>query len=208
MAVNPQLYGNGTPVPFVDEMLVLTRDPVEFQVDNLPDAPGGKLSAKGAIYVSNIRMVFVASKPVGNIAAFDLPLLYVHEERFNQPIFFCNNLSGKVHPVVPDGEHRALYGVHSFKVLFKEGGVGTFIPLFLNLVRSIRSLNVPASAPDASAPPFDPIPAEQQPVDEIVRRAYVDPNDPTRLFLQQPFDNQPSLRRRKYNAPLPAEGQL
>lgn len=37
---------------------------------------------------------------------------------------------------------------------------------------------------------------------------YVDPNDPTKLFLQQPFDNQPSLRRRKYNAPLPAEGQL
>lgn len=37
MAVNPQLYGNGTPVPFVDEMFVLTRDPVEFQVDNLPE---------------------------------------------------------------------------------------------------------------------------------------------------------------------------
>jgi hypothetical protein len=25
--------------------------------------------------------------------------LFVHEESFNQPIFFCNNLSGKVYPV-------------------------------------------------------------------------------------------------------------
>lgn len=73
--------------------------------------------------------------------------------------------------VVPEGEHRALYGVHSFKVLFKEGGVGTFVPLFLNLIRTIRNLNVPPSAPDSSAPPFDPMPAEQQPVDDIIRHA-------------------------------------
>ncbi|GFP85189.1 hypothetical protein PHJA_000662600 [Phtheirospermum japonicum] len=35
-------------------------------------------------------MVFVANKPVGNLAAFDMPLLYVHDEKFNQPIFFLN----------------------------------------------------------------------------------------------------------------------
>lgn len=73
--------------------------------------------------------------------------------------------------VVPEGEHRALYGIHSFKVMFKEGGVGTFIPLFLNLIRSVRSFNVQGSAPDASAPPLDPLPAEQQPVDDIIRHA-------------------------------------
>lgn len=35
----------------------------------------GKFEAKGTIYLSNIRIVFVANKPVGNISAFDMPLV-------------------------------------------------------------------------------------------------------------------------------------
>ncbi|KAG6557693.1 hypothetical protein Mapa_000458 [Marchantia paleacea] len=210
MAVNPQLFGNGTPVPFVDEMFVLARDSVEFQADNVPYAPGGKFVARGTLLISNFRIVFVASKPVGHIAAFDLPLalsvLYIHEEKFNQPILFCNNLTGKVHPVVPDGEHTSLYGVYNFKILFKEGGVGTFVPLFFGLLRSVRGVNFEVVNP--SAPPADPLPSEQAPVDEMLRHAYIDPNDPTRLYLQQPFEAQPSLRRRTYKASAPEEGQL
>jgi hypothetical protein len=38
-------------------------------------APGGHVKTKGTIYLSNIRMVFVASKPVGNFFAFDMPLV-------------------------------------------------------------------------------------------------------------------------------------
>lgn len=36
---------------------------------------GGHVKAKGTIYLSNIRMVFVANKPVGNFYAFDMPLV-------------------------------------------------------------------------------------------------------------------------------------
>lgn len=36
---------------------------------------GGHVKAKGVIYLSNIRMVFVASKPVDNFVAFDMPLV-------------------------------------------------------------------------------------------------------------------------------------
>lgn len=36
MAVNPQLFPNGMPVPFVNEMFVLARDGVEFEVDKIP----------------------------------------------------------------------------------------------------------------------------------------------------------------------------
>lgn len=35
MALNPQLFPNGIPVPFVNEMLVLARDGVEFEVDKI-----------------------------------------------------------------------------------------------------------------------------------------------------------------------------
>jgi hypothetical protein len=36
MAENPQLFGNGLPVPFNGEMFVLARDGVEFHVDKIP----------------------------------------------------------------------------------------------------------------------------------------------------------------------------
>lgn len=36
MALNPQLFPTGMPVPFVNEMFVLARDGVEFEVDKIP----------------------------------------------------------------------------------------------------------------------------------------------------------------------------
>ncbi|KAL7586742.1 UPF0664 stress-induced protein C29B12.11c [Lactuca sativa] len=197
MALNPNLYGNGMPVAFVNEMFVLIRDGVEFEVDKIPGAPGGMGKAKGKIYLSNVRMVFVADKPTNNFIAFDMPLLYVHGEKFNQPIFHCNNISGLVEPVVPDDQHRALYSTHTFKILFKEGGCGTFVPLFFNLIKSVRQYNQQFGGPTEPRAP-DPLRAAQTPVDEMMRHAYVDPNDPTRIFLQQP-NSESQLRRRTYN---------
>nr|XP_027097227.1 UPF0664 stress-induced protein C29B12.11c-like isoform X1 [Coffea arabica]XP_027097516.1 UPF0664 stress-induced protein C29B12.11c-like isoform X1 [Coffea arabica] len=220
MALNPQVFPNGMPVPFVNEMFVLARDGVDFEVDKIPGAQGGHVKAKGIIYLSNIRMVFVANKPVGDFAAFDLPLLYICGEKFNQPIFFCNNISGSVDPVsasdieslvcgllvgsdpflhfqvVPENEQRALFSTHSFKILFKEGGCGTFVPLFFNLIHSVRQYNQETSR---AGPQLDPLQASQTPVDEMMRHAYVDPNDPTRIFLQQP-NPQSQLRRRGYHS--------
>ncbi|KAK2980056.1 hypothetical protein RJ640_000122 [Escallonia rubra] len=197
MALNPQLFPNGMPVPFVNEMFVLARDGVEFEIDKIPGVDGGKFKAKGTIYLSNIRMVFVANKPGGSFTAFDMPMLYVHAEKFNQPIFFCNNISGHVEPVVPDDQNRALYSTHSFKILFKEGGCGTFVPLFFNLIRSVRRYN--EQTVSGAEARVDPLQAAQTPVDEMMRHAYVDPNDPTRIFLQQPTPES-QLRRRTYQS--------
>ncbi|XP_057529166.1 uncharacterized protein LOC130807835 [Amaranthus tricolor] len=195
MAQNLQLFPNGMPVLFYGELFVLARDGVEFEIDKIPGR--GKVKAKGTIYLSNVRMVFVASKPTGNFYAFDMPLLHVHGEKFNQPIFQCNNISGHVEPVVPETENRALYSTHSFKILFKEGGCGTFIPLFFNLISSVRQYNQhAASVPE---PRVDPLRAAQTPVDEMMRHAYVDPNDPTKIFLQQPTPES-NLRRRTYHS--------
>ncbi|XP_057773935.1 uncharacterized protein LOC130993176 isoform X1 [Salvia miltiorrhiza] len=169
MALNPQLFPNGMPVPFINEMFVLARDGVEFEIDKIPGTQGGTVKAKGTIYLSNIRMVFVAKKPVGNLFAFDMPLLHVHDEKFHQPIFYCNNIAGRVEPVVPDNEHRALYSTHSFKILFKDGGCGTFVPLFFNLISSVRQYNQHLAA----QPRVDPLQAAQTPVDEMMRHAYV-----------------------------------
>lgn len=56
---------------------LLRWDVTDEVINSSLSAPGGKLSAKGTIYMSNIRIVFVATKPVGHIAAFDLPLVCV-----------------------------------------------------------------------------------------------------------------------------------
>lgn len=194
MALNPQLFPNGLPVPFVNEMFVLIRDGVEFEIDKIPGSHG---KFKGTIYLSNVRMVFVASKPSENFTAFDMPLLYIHDEKFNQPIFHCNNISGRVEPVVPDNEHRALYSTHSFKILFKEGGCGTFVPLFFNLLSTVRQYNQQFQS--VPQPRVDPLQAAQTPVDEMMRHAYVDPNDPTKIYLQQPAAES-QLRRRTYHS--------
>ncbi|KAI4340605.1 hypothetical protein MLD38_025424 [Melastoma candidum] len=196
MAVNPQLLPHGMPVPFISEILVLSRDGVEFHVDKIPGSQSGNVKARGTIYLSNIRMVFVASKPVDNFYAFDMPLLYISGEKFNQPIFHCNNISGYVDPVVPDDQHRALYATHSFKILFKEGGCGTFVPLFFNMMSTVRQYNQHMNA--QAAPRADPLQAAQAPVEEVMRQAYVDPNDPTRIYLQQP-SGESQLRRRTYH---------
>ncbi|KAE8126210.1 hypothetical protein FH972_020947 [Carpinus fangiana] len=123
--------------------------------------------------------------------------LYVHGEKFNQPIFFCNNISGHVEPVVPESQNRALYSTHSFKILFKEGGCGTFVPLFFNLISSVRQHNQQSNS--GGQPRLDPLQAAETPVDEMMRHAYVDPNDPTRIFLQQPT-SESQLRRRTYKS--------
>lgn len=205
------------PLPFQGEMFLLHRQNVECEVDKIPIVPRGTVSAKGTIYVSNIRVVFVANKPVGSFYAFDMPLLYIHEERFNQPIFSANNITGKVHPVIPEGEHRALYSPHAFKIIFKEGGCGTFVPLFFNLLKFIRQYPPQPNQPQFQQSPQqmsgsvynDPFPTVPPPTEEIVRQAYVDPNDPTKIYLQQPYDsNQSQLRRRAYSSSRPEEGQV
>ncbi|XP_015898217.2 uncharacterized protein LOC107431742 isoform X2 [Ziziphus jujuba] len=177
MALNPQLFPNGMPVPFVNEMFVLARDGVEFEVDKIPGPGnhGGHIKAKGTIYLSNIRIVFVANKPIGNFTAFDMPL------------------------VVPENQHGALYSTHSFKILFKEGGFGTFVPLFFNLIASVRQYNQQYEQSNTRVDRRDPLQAAQTPIDEMMRHAYVDPTDPTRIFLQQPA-MESQLRRRTYQS--------
>jgi hypothetical protein len=50
MALNPQLFPNGMPVPFVNELFVLTRDGVEFEVDKIP----GSVSSSSSSFITII----------------------------------------------------------------------------------------------------------------------------------------------------------
>lgn len=73
--------------------------------------------------------------------------------------------------MVPDNQHRALYSTHSFKILFKEGGFGTFVPLFFNLIASVRQYNQQYEQSNSRAEHMDPLQAAQTPIDEMMRHA-------------------------------------
>jgi WW domain-binding protein 2 len=128
-----------------------------------------------------MRMVFVADKPGADpdaLTAVDLPLVYIRADKFNQPIFGCNNLAGECWPVAADGGPNGTRPPHKYALFFREGGVGTFLPLYCNFIALARAAEVDRRKRDelnSESAAFD-----------TMKHALVDPNDPTRLYLTQP----------------------
>ncbi|KAG5521712.1 hypothetical protein RHGRI_034060 [Rhododendron griersonianum] len=60
---------------FIEELISFKSDVLTMALGFVLSADGGKVKAKGTIFLSNIRMVFVANKPVGNFTGFDIPLV-------------------------------------------------------------------------------------------------------------------------------------
>lgn len=54
--------------------------------------------------------------------SFDIPLLNIYKESFEQPIFGSNYLQGMVRPL-----YQHLPGDTRFKLWFKSGGCATFL---------------------------------------------------------------------------------
>eukprot|EP00879_Flechtneria_rotunda_P001965 GHRR01002139.1.p1 GENE.GHRR01002139.1~~GHRR01002139.1.p1 ORF type:complete len:214 (+),score=59.35 GHRR01002139.1:188-829(+) len=191
MAANPALvrtfHGELVPAPFASEVFVLRRPRVGFELDGVHTSKG-KWSTSGALYLSNVRLVFVSEKadPSG-LVGFDMPLVYVCKEKLHQPIFGCNNLAGQVWPAVEGGGPSGHLPPHNFKVLFKEGGIGTFYPMFYALTERAKRI-------DAAAAKQAPLTQTTQAVQEIVHKAFVDPNDPSTVYLSQPVDESQRLQ--------------
>eukprot|EP00960_Hanusia_phi_P048096 758766-Hanusia_phi.AAC.1 len=84
------------------------------------------------------------------LKAYDIPLSLLHKERFNQPIFGCNNIEAVCLPLPgTDGETHVKLSFYSGSYIFLRcedmslrtflsGGVGTFLPLFFDLLNRNR----------------------------------------------------------------------
>ena len=103
-----------------------------------------------------MRMVFV-----GRHLSFDIPLATLKQETFSQPIFGANALSGTSPPL-----HDDTNASMKWKATFNDG-VGTFLHIFYSVLKCMRRKNAALLSIDQA---------------EV---AYVDPNDPTRLFLTE-----------------------
>ncbi|PHT73869.1 hypothetical protein T459_21146 [Capsicum annuum] len=140
MALNPKVFPHGMPIPFLNELFVFAIDGVDFEIDNIPCL--GEVQAKGTIYLSNIRMVFVAKNPKDNFIAFDIPLLHISNIARVEFLHLC-----------------------------------LFYRLLGETVGALNSVVEGRLSPEATCK------AELLCRHKALR--YVDPNDPTSIFLQQ-----------------------
>ena len=146
---NPQLSAN-QPVAMANEFFVLSRGGVSFSAKAGRQA---KVEGSGSIYLSTLRMVFVSDRASGS--SFDIPLATLYTEKFNQPIFGANNLTGTSPPLdlPPERDH------YTWCIKFNNGGVGTFLPFFFRLLQEMRMRM--QQAPQAAAAPVAQVSRER-----------------------------------------------
>ena len=101
--------------------------------------------------------------------AFDLPISLISNEGFAQPIFGANYLHGTCKPLL-----NSLPGNIDFKIWLMNGGCGTLAPAYLKMVKSCRRNRGRG--------------VEQTVINSYQsgKKAYIDPNDPSVIYLQQP----------------------
>lgn len=172
MSVNPALDEHtDDPVAMENERLILRREGITLDAT----IDGEQYRLRGFAVLSNLRIVFVATEPA-SISAVDLPLAHLREERFNQPIFGCNNITGVTAPIAGGNVRSDI----RWQLSFREGGVGTWLPWFFCCIKQMRRHMAALAAGQA---PDMPAPSAQ-----ALRQAYVDPADPSKLFVVEEED--------------------
>lgn len=223
MAANPPLYEGYDPrggrppllpAPFPGERVVLRRSSAGLELrGELRDVKGRPRvwKAGGSLVLTDVRLVFVADKasPEG-LRAFDFPLAYLRGDvyKFNQPIFGANNIAMECFRVGPSGGPGGSSAPLSLKVRFTSGGAGTFLPLFWGLMQYVQeragSVTQAPIVPVAPAAPAAPTPKPE----DLVQTAFVDPNDPSFVYLVEPDPPPPGTARPEpdpaYDISLPA----
>lgn len=178
MTLNPPLNHDFSPAPVAGELFVMHRDNVDFEASLIGDDGQicMKLFKNGKLYVTTIRMVFVASNPDVNsdFCSFDIPLSNVRGEQFNQPIFGCNNLSGMCLPL------PGFSGSINWVIAFKSGGVGRLLSVLQDLL--VRNRTGRPEAPEGINQEFE-MRVMNGGMSEV---GFVDPHDPTVIYASQP----------------------
>ncbi|ORM41343.1 uncharacterized protein BXIN_0781 [Babesia sp. Xinjiang] len=132
------------------------------------------MKGRGDTFLTTHRIVFVKNRDKKfneEFSSIALPYTHIDEPRFRQPLFGTNHLEGTIRPVsdaiVP------INNVAKFYIYF-ESGCGLFLKGFYMYYARVR--NDPAYT--ASGHPFSNAPES--------RSAFMDPNDPTHVYLAQP----------------------
>lgn len=156
-------------------------------------------ASHGSILTQRIHsMVFLIrqqDQSKANAASFEVPFRGLWEERFNQPIFGCNNLTASIQYY----DEQPFVGNLTMRIDFVEGGVNTFLPMFNNVLRTTRVQLAHESANQQAPPAPVSLAPSAPPVESFLpghNQAFVDPHDPSRIFTTQPFVEEQQRRDR------------
>lgn len=132
MSINPIL--NTTthePLRMEGEYFIIRRNDIEYE---LLTEQSGKYSGLGYLILTSVRIVIV-SNDLNNLAfhSFEMPLSNIYGEAYNQPFFGKNYLSGTCQALF-----ASPIGKVTFKIWFKQNACGTLVPIFYNLIDSLR----------------------------------------------------------------------
>ena len=95
-------------------------------------------------------------------------------------------MTGECWPAQPGGGPAGSLPPHKFAMYFKEGGVGTFLPLYFNFSEAAQSAQRQRQQNSYTDP------HRQGQTINMVATALVDPNDPSKLVLTQPSSESPA----------------
>mmetsp|Transcript_22061 Transcript_22061/g.38093 ORF Transcript_22061/g.38093 Transcript_22061/m.38093 type:complete len:210 (-) Transcript_22061:485-1114(-) len=200
MAINVPVvqYGDRKlPQPFPGEAIIIERSHVECELNER--LYGKWKSVEGMLFLTSLRLVFITSEKCSSKSRFEsleLPLQGIWDEKLNQPIFGCNNISGTSQYY----DNQPFQGTLTFKLYFMRGGVGTFVPqLNWALQAARRALQRSQQAEIHTNVPF----MGSSEILQMQSVAYVDPSDPSTVYTMQPSipvsapaDGTHTLRRR------------
>lgn len=100
--------------------------------------------------------------------------------------------TGQVWPAINGGGPAGTLPPHTFTLFFLEGGIGTFYPLYFTLAeRAKAAFGSPAVAGTRRGAFTDPNPESF--AAQLATRAFIDPNDPTTVYVTQPADESQRL---------------
>ena len=128
--------------------------------------------------LTTCRIVCVNNDKKSLFKCFDLPLALIYKESFKQPIFGSNYIGGYCKPLL-----NTLPGDTEFYIYLTEGGCGTLVPAFMNILNNVRKNN--NKGPDSKF-------LNSVANGVFAKSAYIDPNDPSTIYLEQPqqFSNE------------------
>ncbi|PHJ20610.1 arabinogalactan protein [Cystoisospora suis] len=180
MAVNPVLAQDAStketfPLPLPGEVFFLKRGHIDFKLTG----PTNLKASGGEFFLSSRRIVFVRKGDVSkhkDFSSFELPLHLVTEPKFEQPIFGANYMRGKVQPL--ESSENPISGTSKWSLTFNAGGCGTFLNVFYKLWQYAVKHQPPS--PDLV-----------QQLHLGASAAFVDPNDPSTIYVTQPVPASP-----------------
>lgn len=166
----------------------------------------GKFKAKGNVQLTNVRILFMAKSPSVQhghpFRSFDVPIRAITNVHFNQPIFGCNNLTGKTHPISCLGVSQEV----SWTCFFMEGGTGTFVPVFLRLMDRASAETQQQQQPVMASPVQPQQPMMFGAVQQPPPPPYAYPSQPQYYPSQQPSQYYPFQQPSQYYPPQQPQG--